>query len=754
MNTLNLQFTFRPIKFGWCIRKDNFEALRKAIMLSYTLWGGRYNPIIVIDEKGSEKIVDSFKVDALYPISNDQKLKDFTAKFKYLIWPSVHDHFFLTDSPKKYSNYVDLYHPINLLYKEYVKNIHEPKIKISLIEWNNDDPLADILLATVGKTEVNDYIAKDYLATIKNVLPFESILINKSDPIASNLLELNTINFLSSYGLFSRWGASGKAGFYYGNSNSFSDIVNYWNLRACNIDILFYDKNHTERLENIKNEFVEVLEKRLEKQSFKLYDGIFIWNGTDTVEDINNTFKTKTRLEPVWEHTWGSIESPPLNTGYKNALGTVEENSDKTSVTFQLPDNLFSEEEYEFTQYLIVSLNILSDIDNRQDKEYTFFIPNLPELNEFLARKCFTNYSRLRMDNEGINLIVNVSAQTITLYALRKNELFSKIFETYGYLSKVTVPSLKAGRIIKQMHGIQGCRVFKIRGVRELLDKIKPADSFQSTHALNIIGQMDTSNKPQFSDFEDLYIERREKRKLAPHDVLKYLTEKGVFRVGLKLECPNCQLEPWLHLDQLKTVSICEYCGYEFNITKQLRDRNWFYRPSSLFSSKDAQSGIIPVILTLQQLDTTILGAFKTFSTGLEVKSKANPKFKCDIDLIHLSQPHYSKLQLAIGECKTKYEITVDDVQNLIAVADSLPADRLDVFIIFSKLTAFSKKEIELCKNAQIEYRNRVILLTDRELEPYNILEKTRKEFDIKISAISLEDLARITYDIYFRTNE
>lgn len=722
------------------------------MMLSQSLWGGRYNPIIVADEKGSEFIVENFNVDALYHFGDDPILQKFKEKFKYLIWPNVHEKFFLTVSPKVYSNFTDLLHPINLVYKEHVKNIHEPQYKVAIIEWDKDDPLADIFLATFGYTEVNKLIPKDYAKEIIALLPNETIKISQINPIPAELYSLNSINQLSSYGLFSRWGNS-KGSFYYGNANCFMDIVNYWNLRACHMDIMFYDKNYSSRLDLSKNKYFELNTQNAEKKPFDFLKYIDVW--TDPKEkkvfnEIKDVFKGKISIQTIWEYTWNSAGAPPLSTIPKATLGTIDEIQDEKTLTLQLPDDVFKNEEYIATEYFAVTLKILSDIDFRQLNDTTFFIPNLPDLNEFLARKFYNNYSQLRMSNEGISIIINASTRTLALRALKKNELIAKIFEIYGYKSEVPVPSLKANRIIKQMNGIQGCRVFKIRGVRELLSNIKPTDTFQASQAIRIIGEMDSSNQIHFEDFEDLYIERRNKRKLTPNDVLKYLTEKAIFRIGLKLECPNCQLEPWIHLDQLNTTSTCEFCGHKFNITRQLKDRNWFYRPSSLFSSKDAQSGSIPVVLTLQQLDTTEAFGPKIFSTGIILKSKIDNKFKCDLDLVYLSQRLYSKLQVAIGECKTNRKITEVKVSNLVRVADSLPANRFDTYIIFSKLTSFTPEEIELCKKAQPEYRYRVIMLTDRELEPYHVFEKTGNEFDIKISAISLEDLAKITNEIYF----
>jgi hypothetical protein len=68
MGTLSVKVRFRPIRIGWCVRKGNIEDVRRALRLTYTLWGGRYNPLIPVgdrDEHGRE-LVEAFRVDALY----------------------------------------------------------------------------------------------------------------------------------------------------------------------------------------------------------------------------------------------------------------------------------------------------------------------------------------------------------------------------------------------------------------------------------------------------------------------------------------------------------------------------------------------------------------------------------------------------------------------------------------------------------------------------------------------------------------
>jgi hypothetical protein len=57
---------------------------------------------------------------------------------------------------------------------------------------------------------------------------------------------------------------------------------------------------------------------------------------------------------------------------------------------------------------------------------------------------------------------------------------------------------------------------------------------------------------------------------------------------------------------------------------------------------------------------------------------------------------------------------------------------------------------VERCKAAQGKYEWRVILLSERELEPYFIYERAEKEFVIEGSAVSLDGMAHATQNIYF----
>ena len=92
--------------------------------------------------------------------------------------------------------------------------------------------------------------------------------------------------------------------------------------------------------------------------------------------------------------------------------------------------------------------------------------------------------------------------------------------------------------------------------------------------------------------------------------------------------------------------------------------------------------------------------------------------------------------------------ITGDDAVHLAKVAAALPRRRLDVFILFAKTGTFSEEEVEACSLAQDKWRERVIMLSKDELEPYHVDDRhPHREPRFHISG--LEDLASMTTRLY-----
>lgn len=156
--------------------------------------------------------------------------------------------------------------------------------------------------------------------------------------------------------------------------------------------------------------------------------------------------------------------------------------------------------------------------------------------------------------------------------------------------------------------------------------------------------------------------------------------------------------------------------------------------------------------LTLQQLDT-ILHLELVFVTSMNLESVGARITPCETDFVIISESgrYDGLLDVAVGECKPRGgEISEEDVTNLTQVVDAFPKDRIQAYIVFAKTAPFTVDEIARCRAAQPAGRRRVILLSDRELEPYFVCERAAQEFEIDRTAISLEDLANTTHSLYF----
>lgn len=160
----------------------------------------------------------------------------------------------------------------------------------------------------------------------------------------------------------------------------------------------------------------------------------------------------------------------------------------------------------------------------------------------------------------------------------------------------------------------------------------------------------------------------------------------------------------------------------------------------------------MPVAMTLQQLDTQLrlLRSDSILLSNLDLAAGPNSP-KCETDLFLAIQAG-DRIEIAVGECKDAGgRIDSNDVVNMAAEADSFPKDTFDAYIVFSKTAPFTPKEIENCRAAQLSGGGcRVIMLSDRELEPYFAYERASKEFELDRSAVSLEDMALNTARIYF----
>jgi hypothetical protein len=749
MATSSLRVHYRPVRLGWCVRENNWDDLRLAIRLTHTLWGGRFNPIIPVDNlMVAASIVELYGVDILIPVADEPPIMDFVKTTSWLPWSDFDRKLFLAGQRGTVATFLDIYHVVRDLLDSEIKDKADPKFFATLFEWDESDPLKDVFLAYFGAYPAETQISKDYFGLVEKNLRGHRVKLATADHISSDVLNAMSPSALTTH--LVEWDSVphwGNPGIYVGEANNFEDVVSFWNLRAADVELVFYDPQYHARFQILRDAFVG----RFKEPDTSETD-MAVWSKEGRDVDLTGIKLEHVLRQTVSAETWDGFGLRPTRYHLgreKSALGTISETGPLRELSFQLPEKPFFDEPEFHQQKVVVSVSSLG-LASQETGESTFQVPFLPALNEFCGRRMLHNSRGARVEPRGIRIIESVTRSHLRLQSIPKRALITEIFRTFGMKAEASAPGRIASRLIEQMDGIQGCRVFKIPGVRDLLEAYGPQDAFERANAINRIGRSDPqSGVPNFSEFENLFIESREGGPLKPEHVFLYLVKNGVFQVGLTLSCPHCELDPWIPLDDIATEAKCEFCGKGFLITAQLRDRNWKYRRSGLFGRKNSQEGSIPVVLTLQQLDT-VLSTENIFVTNMTIEPNTASIEFCEVDFVLLQQGTWDdRTSIAIGECKTRKEISEEDVQKLSLVADAFELNDVNAFIVFSKLAPFTPEEIMRCRAAQLGHKKRVIMLTDRELEPYFVYERTEKEFVVRSSAISLDEMAEATDDIF-----
>lgn len=153
MNTLSVNVQYRPVRIGWCVRENNFDDYKKALRLTHTLWGGRFNPLIPVgNTKLAADLVELFKVDILFPISEDKIILDFIDQCPHLPWPFRFDKqlYYNWQGKNRVPVFLDLYHAESRFFSDLHEENTLSKMQLKLISWEDNDSLANIFEAMFG----------------------------------------------------------------------------------------------------------------------------------------------------------------------------------------------------------------------------------------------------------------------------------------------------------------------------------------------------------------------------------------------------------------------------------------------------------------------------------------------------------------------------------------------------------------------------------------------------------------------------
>jgi len=758
VETTRVDIVYRPLRIGWAVQAGDFTGFRDAVRLSHALWGGRFNPILVVDrEAEARQIAELYRLDLIWPTSGSEAAKKFPEKFPHLIPPFMGDGLI---GPDGTTQLLDLQNALSHLYdKPEWKRVKERGV--CLCQWDPEDSLADVFLMQLGAYPDPAACKVDYRAILKTASDAKDVALAKDAPLPETIVENISISNVSRLGVRPHHDHryTFSPGFFVGEADNFDDLVAFWNLRAADTPLWFVDRRAVSRYGQLIPAWVKQMTDILAGRRHTGMPQMGVWSRGNVEADAKLLGEYPFVQIGVSDFTWNglNLDVPVMCLGETSVLGVVGERSGRPRVSFAFSEKPFSDEVWFHQQRVVASISCRGGLAH--NAKYLFTPPFLPELNEYYSREMAWDYDRLRSERSGLGLVIDATDHDAYLLALPFDELIPRLFNLAGYEAKLSNGGLLARQVIDRLEGLQGGRVFKIPGVRRLIKAHGLNATFTRKTALQMIGEAAPDNpQAKFSDHLDLHIEPRPRgTKLRSSDVFGHLVEYGLFRIGAEVNCPRCRMTTWVSLDSLKENVVCDRCGNEHRAARQLAETEWRFRRSGVLGAEENNQGAIPVVLTLQQLNTTLHGPSGTeaYSASLDLVPLAGKPGKiCEIDFVWLSAaPRWDadRTIVVLGESKDQLAIEETTFERLREVADAFPVSRFEVYILLSKLAPFTDAEIAHAKKLNAGDRCRVIMLTARELEPYFIFERTEKEFVLARRGHNARGLAETTAELYFR---
>ena len=407
MDTVRVKICYRPLRICWAIGAADVAAFRKAVKLSHTLWGGRFNPIAIVDRpEEADRVVEVFRADVIVPIGDSDTVKAFPQCFPHLIKPFFHDELFVgTSKQDTRAQVLDVHNAMVHLSDTPAWTAIKAK-GLRLYGWDGNDPLADVFLMHLGAYPDVVDTRIDYRELVKQAGEATEQHIDQGAAVEADIFDHASVSYLSRYGLERHYGIRSNwdyPGFYLGDATNIDDLVCCWNLRATDTAVFFVDRNHLPRYQHIIPAWTKATKETLSHRRVEFQRSIAVWSRQEAMPADTNVHAAELKkifgedpfkICAVDLFSWNglNLQAPMMTFGETAQLGVLVADNGKPKLSFALGDKPFCGETWFHSQHLVASLSFLGGLYG--DDLHTLDPPYIPELNEFYARTMHFEYNK------------------------------------------------------------------------------------------------------------------------------------------------------------------------------------------------------------------------------------------------------------------------------------------------------------------------------------------------------------------------
>jgi hypothetical protein len=734
----------RPLKLAFLVDPNSSKQVREAIRLSSTLWGGVYFPIIQLYKRmpktwqekpiktpSSKSVIlgyiEAFDPDVFVQLSKNIPCYISESGIKIIkpeyIWRDIGEDGNLTP---RFG--IGLFEILNEIFKQDFRFTAKYPIRIIFPELPKEHSLFWASFFGDIPSKLTPLLKEHYYKPLEINTPNFKIE-NIDELVAGNVLFPRRITY---YGIssLSRSGFRGDAYVFFMDATKVEDVVDYWNLRAMGRSVIPapIQLEENPKLREIVIGFLKAHRKHWRHDPQHCDYASIIRARSCTMAEMQKYAKTL-KIEPSPKDT-SSDPFFALQHWYPRVWDEWARDKDGA-----VPSDIFGEEEESI------------DIADAKETRIRFrsLLPKFAQKYGYHGEPRCANEIRFRFygaveyiaevfpKSSGDNFIRAISGLTsfsgdwrvgrnglVKLVEDDFNEtkeipLSEKVFfawlEDLGWKPKLSAPGLLAKQIYKRLEGYPS--ILKNEKLLGLLEHMNGGSVQQDGRP---IGENKINQERDLSVGEVKNRLEAGSQKRNPHD---YLIKRGVFRLGLRIQCPHCLRKSWYPLESIRDSFTCPKCLDVFNAVGKLDSSTWSYKTTGPFSVANYAEGAYAVLLTLDFLDGHKLTGMRiTPTTSFIAEAHDRKKLEADFAAFWQDSVYGEKNDgLLFGECKTYGKFKNADFERMRYLANTFPGSVL----VFSTLRK-SLTQQEMVSITRIAKKGREYWKLERPINPVMIL--------------------------------
>lgn len=732
----------RPLRLAFLVRPDDAKTLRKIVEINTCLWGGRFNGIVPVFRRTPKWWSAWSTTNWSAPEIVRGYLAAFEPDYVVTTGPRLADGLGVEEerlvtlddvlSPTRESH-VGYGLSVMALYRELYKRDYqfvrrEPRTiaRVSI----KDRRLSLLSAACFGTFPANKafrYLARAY----DDAFDPQDISVD-----GQNLLEVLT----ARVGTPVRMGSAGlevrRRGWFFEptlflmDGTRARDVIDYWNLRALGWSILPVPKQWADALVDPCRLFVR--EHNVpDRHNPKIRHGTKLLRSRSTTDVEVETFAQRIgipgeralslqlwypRLWDDWARDKDHVQRCDVIAQEADAESMVESGR----VAFQALTPSFAERSHSGGEARWV--NVVRIRDNWPGSELGLVLPpglrNLDRLLQTFDRGATS------VSTEGIVLRCRHLDWTHRWSVPDGLRVFQHWLSAQNLTATLSGAGRIAQQVVRSLGGPWGAQLIADVDIVKLLDRMahgmveSPAEP-ASTGKPRVRGRM--VSRGQWVELLKKHNAGNSGR-AARH--FAALVERGVLRVGLKIQCPVCSQANWFGPAAILDVLRCERCLRDFPFpAADPPSGGWWYRTQGPFSVENCAQGGYAVALALRFL-TSQMQSETTWVPGLEISEGNKVLGEVDFGIWWRPRSVFNADEpvLLFGECKGFDEFSTKEVSRARRLAEQFPGATLVFATLRRDLTAVERKRLGALARAGRKslkgdkWRAPVLVLTSHEL--------------------------------------